>query len=38
MNIYLHSHFFPVEPLQNSGQHEDPAPKLDLDKGKLSVT
>src|SRR5580765_3723488 len=38
MNIDLHSHFFPVEALQNPGKYERHAPKLVLDKGKLSVT
>jgi aminocarboxymuconate-semialdehyde decarboxylase len=38
MNIDLHSHFFPVEALQNPGKYEKHAPKLVLDKGKLSVT
>jgi aminocarboxymuconate-semialdehyde decarboxylase len=38
MNIDLHSHFFPLEALQNPGKYEDRAPKLVLDKGKLSVT
>ena len=38
MNIDLHSHFFPVEALQNPGKYEDRAPKLVLDNGKLSVT
>jgi aminocarboxymuconate-semialdehyde decarboxylase len=38
MNIDLHSHFFPVEALRNPGKYEDRAPKLVLDKGKLSVT
>jgi aminocarboxymuconate-semialdehyde decarboxylase len=38
MNIDLHSHFFPVETLQVPGKYEDRAPKLVLDKGKLSVT
>jgi len=38
MNIDLHSHFFPIEALQNPGKYEDRAPKLVLDKGKLSVT
>ena len=37
MNIDLHSHFFPVEALQNPGKYERHAPKLVLDKGKLSV-
>ena len=38
MNIDLHSHFFPVEALQNLGKYESRAPKIVLDKGKLSVT
>ena len=38
MNIDLHSHFFPVEALQNPGKFENYAPKLVLDGGKLSVT
>ncbi len=38
MNIDLHSHFFPLEALQNPGKYEDRAPKFVLDKGKLSVT
>src|ERR687898_2655095 len=38
MNIDLHSHFFPVEALQNPGRYENRAPKIVLDKGKLSVT
>jgi aminocarboxymuconate-semialdehyde decarboxylase len=38
MNIDLHSHFFPVEALQNPGKFENHAPKLALDGGKLSVT
>jgi aminocarboxymuconate-semialdehyde decarboxylase len=38
MNIDLHSHFFPIEALQNPGKYEDRAPKLVLDRGKLSVT
>ena len=38
MNIDLHSHFFPVEALQNPGKYENRTPKLVLDKGKLSVT
>ena len=38
MNIDLHSHFFPVETLQNPGKYQDRAPKLVLDHGKLSVT
>jgi aminocarboxymuconate-semialdehyde decarboxylase len=38
MNIDLHSHFFPVEALSNPGKYQDRAPKIVLDKGKLSVT
>jgi len=38
MNIDLHSHFFPLEALQNPGKYENRAPKVVLDKGKLSVT
>jgi len=38
MNIDLHSHFFPLEALQSPGKYENRAPKLVLDKGKLSVT
>jgi aminocarboxymuconate-semialdehyde decarboxylase len=38
MNIDLHSHFFPVEALQNPGKYQSRAPKIVLDKGKLSVT
>jgi aminocarboxymuconate-semialdehyde decarboxylase len=37
MNIDLHSHFFPIDALQNPGKYQDRAPKLVLDKGKLSV-
>src|SRR4029434_2723762 len=38
MNIDLHSHFFPIEALSNPGKYQNHAPKLVLDKGKLSVT
>jgi aminocarboxymuconate-semialdehyde decarboxylase len=38
MNIDLHSHFFPLDALQNPGKYEERAPKLVLDNGKLSVT
>ena len=38
MNIDLHSHFFPVEALQNPGRYENHAPKLVLANGRLSVT
>jgi aminocarboxymuconate-semialdehyde decarboxylase len=37
MNIDLHSHFFPIEALQNPGKYESRAPKLALEDGKLSV-
>ena len=38
MNIDLHSHFFPLDALQYPGKYEHRAPKLVLEKGKLSVT
>ncbi|HYA30656.1 MAG TPA: amidohydrolase family protein [Acidobacteriota bacterium] len=38
MNIDLHSHFFPIDALQNPGKFENRAPKIVLDNGKLSVT
>ncbi|HTN73412.1 MAG TPA: amidohydrolase family protein [Methylomirabilota bacterium] len=38
MNIDLHSHFFPIEALGSPGRYQDRAPKIVLDKGKLSVT
>jgi len=38
MNIDLHSHFFPVDALQNPGKFEKHAPKLVIENGKLSVT
>jgi aminocarboxymuconate-semialdehyde decarboxylase len=38
MIVDLHSHFFPVEELQNLGKFEDRAPNIVLDHGKLSVT
>jgi len=38
MVIDLHSHFFPVEALQNPGKFSDRAPRIVIDKGKLSVT
>jgi aminocarboxymuconate-semialdehyde decarboxylase len=37
MNIDLHSHFFPVEALSNPGKYQDRAPKIVLDKDRLSV-
>ncbi len=38
MNIDLHSHFFPIEALKNPGKHAHRAPKIILDKDKLSVS
>ena len=38
MNIDLHSHFFPIEMLSNPGKYQERAPKIALDKNKLSVT
>jgi aminocarboxymuconate-semialdehyde decarboxylase len=38
MNIDLHSHFFPIGALSNPGKYQDHAPKIMLDKDKLSVT
>lgn len=38
MNVDLHSHFFPVEALSHPGQYQDKAPKIHLDKGRLTVT
>ncbi|HZH85603.1 MAG TPA: amidohydrolase family protein [Phototrophicaceae bacterium] len=38
MNIDLHSHFFPLEALQNPGKYESHAPKLVLENNRLSVT
>src|SRR5436190_21769713 len=38
MNIDLHSHFFPIEALQNPGKYQNKAPKIVLDKGRLTVT
>jgi aminocarboxymuconate-semialdehyde decarboxylase len=38
MNIDLHSHFFPIEVLSNPGKYQERAPKIVLDKDKLSVT
>jgi aminocarboxymuconate-semialdehyde decarboxylase len=38
MKIDLHSHFFPIEALSNPGKYQDRAPKIVLDKDKLSVT
>ena len=37
MNIDLHSHFFPVDALQNPGKYQDRAPEIVLESGKLSV-
>lgn len=38
MIIDLHSHFFPVEALQNPGKYEHRKPKMAIANGKLSVT
>jgi aminocarboxymuconate-semialdehyde decarboxylase len=38
MNIDLHSHFFPIDALGSPGKYGASAPKILLDKGKLSVT
>ena len=38
MNIDLHSHFFPTGALSNPGKYQNRAPKIVLDKDKLSVT
>jgi aminocarboxymuconate-semialdehyde decarboxylase len=38
MNIDLHSHFFPVEALGRPGKYADKAPKIRIEKGKLTVT
>jgi aminocarboxymuconate-semialdehyde decarboxylase len=38
MNIDLHSHFFPVEALGHPGKYHDKAPKIQLEKGRLTVT
>lgn len=38
MKIDLHSHFFPIEALQKPDKYESHAPRVVLDKGRLSVT
>jgi aminocarboxymuconate-semialdehyde decarboxylase len=38
MNIDLHSHFFPIEALANPGKYQDRSPKIQLEKGKLTVS
>jgi aminocarboxymuconate-semialdehyde decarboxylase len=38
VNIDLHSHFFPIEALSKPARYQDQAPKIDLEKGKLTVT
>jgi aminocarboxymuconate-semialdehyde decarboxylase len=38
MNIDLHSHFFPVEALEHPGKYQDKAPRIRLEKGKLTIT
>jgi aminocarboxymuconate-semialdehyde decarboxylase len=37
MNIDLHSHFFPLDALQNPGKYQNRAPEIALKEGKLSV-
>src|SRR5918996_4783671 len=38
MNIDLHSHFFPIEALGSPGKFHDKAPKIQVEKGKLTVS
>jgi aminocarboxymuconate-semialdehyde decarboxylase len=38
MNVDLHSHFFPIEVLSHPGKYQDKAPKVQLEKGRLTVT
>jgi aminocarboxymuconate-semialdehyde decarboxylase len=38
MNIDLHSHFFPIDALGSPGKYQDRAPKILVEKGKLTVT
>jgi len=38
MNIDLHSTFFPIEALENPRKYQSKAPKIHLEKGKLTVT
>jgi len=38
MNIDLHSHFFPIEALSSPGKYTEHAPKIRLEKGRLTVT
>jgi aminocarboxymuconate-semialdehyde decarboxylase len=37
VNVDLHSHFFPIEALRHTGIHRDKAPKIQLEKGRLTV-
>jgi aminocarboxymuconate-semialdehyde decarboxylase len=37
MVIDFHSHFFPIEALQNPGRYQHRAPKIAVEQGKLSV-
>jgi aminocarboxymuconate-semialdehyde decarboxylase len=37
MNIDLHSHFFPIEALRNADKYQDKAPKIMVEKSKLTV-
>ena len=38
MNIDLHSHFFPIEALRSLAKYRDKAPKIVVEKGKLTIT
>ncbi len=38
MNIDLHAHFFPVDALSSPGKYHEKAPKIRLDKGRLTIT
>ena len=38
MNIDLHSHFFPIAALSSPGKYPEQAPKIRLEKGRLTVT
>jgi aminocarboxymuconate-semialdehyde decarboxylase len=38
MNVDLHSHFFPIETLRSPAKYQDKAPKIVLEKTKLTVS
>src|SRR5688500_13002526 len=38
MNIDLHSHFFPIDALENPGRYGNHAPKIQLERGRLTVS